>query len=689
MSRDDGSSFESWEEEEERDSSANLAEEEKDIKPENFHKSPTNSKSNDEGKTNNSHSANTIRAGTIKRKDSELSKVIDLMTPKHDALDGETPKPNHGPSKKVDEQKIDDYRKLLSTFTTLFGSQHERTNDIKHILATRLFQNSQFEESSQLFEDLKIAYSEDFGEKSAEAISVTEKYILSQIMSGNVDRIAEEIENFCQLQEQEIDEQATDPWQLRQPFVDYLMKHDYYSEAQQILEDCLKDKELSTEVEETLQILVQVKMKLGKCYKKLKKFQKSLDLYGEILSITRHGEFLLNEDELLAMKEDIADLYCKVDDFENALGTYFELYSNYIERHGGECAETLSIRTSIAEALLRQEKVEDALKIYRAVFDSYLNLPETTDELKVHMKHIIGHVYLKENRLFEALQTFRDVLHEYEDLHPDDSQHADILEARSSVAAALLKEKKFYESRMLYKQVWESYKNIHGEEDTKTTQIENILIDLEKLDEMLTLEDREKISKNVEENEGNHFGSQDFDKYILPKLTIETPKNKDDEENNETFLVSNMEGDESQRNVESENDDVIDDLLSDQESNLSALKKGSRKTSENKQGDDNDILQNQELPENNTGKPNPSTSFFDPWKSQDTENTQASEFQNSQSLNNDKDAKTNPVSWDDISLDRNEDADETTDIMQDIEQQNEAKRGSKKKKKKGACCTVS
>ena len=509
-------------------------------------------------------------------------------------------------------------------------------------------------------------------------------------MSGDVDRIAEEIQNFCQLQEQELDEQTTDRWKLRQPFVDYLMKHEFYSEAQQILEDFLKDRDLSDEVEETLEMLIQVKMKLARCYKKLKKFQDSLDLYGEILSITQQGEFFLNEDEVLSMKENIADLYCKVDDFENALGTYFELYSSYMEHHGGECAETLSIRTSIAEALLRQEKVEDSLKIYRAVFDSYLNLPETSDELKIHMKHIIGHVYLKENRLFEALQTFRDVLHEYEDLHQNDSQHADILEARSSVAAALLKEKKFDEARTLYKQVWESYKNIHGEEDEKTLQIEKILIDLEKLDSMFTLEDREKISKNVQENEGNHFGSQDFEKYILPKLTIETPKNND---NDETFVVSNMDEKESQEKgeTESESDDVIDDLLSNQESSLPGLKKSSRKDEHENDLSPKRVLENisgeQTTSDSQESLPNTSTSFFDPWKPQDTKNTQ---FQTSQPMNDEKDAKTNPVSWDDISLDRNEDADETTDIMQDIERQNEAKKGAKKKKKKkGACCTVS
>ena len=54
---------------------------------------------------------------------------------------------------------------------------------------------------------------------------------------------------------------------------------------------------------------------------------------------------------------------------------------------------------------------------------------------------------------------------------------------------------------------------------------------------MFTSEDRVVIDENVRLNEETHFGSQDFEKFILPKLTFnnesESDEDEDEEENEE------------------------------------------------------------------------------------------------------------------------------------------------------------
>ena len=94
-------------------------------------------------------------------------------------------------------------------------------------------------------------------------------------------------------------------------------------------------------------------------------------------------------------------------------------------------------------------------------------------------------------------------------------------------------------------QVWECYKEIRGEDDEKSSGIEKILVDLDRLDLMFTSEDRKVIGENVRLNEETHFGSQDFDKYILPKLTFS--ENKDVNENK---VTDNGEGEEEQEKGE-------------------------------------------------------------------------------------------------------------------------------------------
>ena len=368
-------------------------------------------------------------------------------------------------------KKIDEYRLLVGKFTTIFGDGHLRTNEIKHILAARLYKAGQFDEALNLFIELKKFYQngEDEDDKEKTLLNIAEKCILCRInlnddLNGE-NGVTDEIIELCTHRYKTIHKcDDTEVWKKHtKQLIQNLMDHEYYTEAERVLGELLGEAELSLsknntgEDEDTfMDMMREMKMMLAHCYRNLEQYQKSLDMYLDVHALIEDGEYVLPNphEDMLSLKELMADLYCKVEDFEKALGMYFELYSDYIELHGGECAETLSIRTSIAEVLLRQEKVEDSLKIYMAVFESYLNLPDTKESIKIHMKHIIGHVYLKEERLFEALQTFRDVLQEYTLLHhKKDSRHPDILEAKSSVACALLKEKKFEESRTLYKEV--------------------------------------------------------------------------------------------------------------------------------------------------------------------------------------------------------------------------------------------
>ena len=363
------------------------------------------------------------------------------------------------------EKRIKEYRQLLDKFTTLFGSEHLRTNEIKHILAARLYKAGQFNQALELFTKLKDFYGKQKDDgvnvnENEPMLNVSEKCLLCRIMLNDVSGVADKIGEMCTQYKTVRLYDDTEVWKHVNKFVECLVEKKHFTEAGHVLENLLSNAEKSLSVndvgddeDEFMDMMKQMKMKLAGCYRSSKEHRKSLDVNLDVYSLAQDGEYTLVQEEVLTIKEEIADLYCRVEDFENALGMYFELYSDYIELHGGECAETLSIRTSIAEVLLRQEKVEDALKIYMAVFESYLNLPNTKESIKVHMKHIIGHVYLKEERLFEALQTFRDVLHEYTLLHHGNDSHTDILEAKTSVACALLKEKKFEESKTLYKQV--------------------------------------------------------------------------------------------------------------------------------------------------------------------------------------------------------------------------------------------
>ena len=366
-------------------------------------------------------------------------------------------------------KKINEYRLLMDKFTILFGDDHLRTNEIKHILAARLYKAEQFDESLKLFIKLKDFYENHENNeenKDKTLLNIVEKCILCRIKLNNISGdVTNEIVEICIHRYKTIYQcDDTEIWKKHtKQLIENLIEHGYYLEAERVLSELLNEADrlllvnkVGEDEDAFMEMMREMKMMLAHCYKHLEQYQKSLDMYLDVYSLIQDDEYVLPNprEDMLSLKELMADLYCKVKDFEKALGMYFELYSDYIEQHGGECTETLSIRTSIAEVFLRQEKIEDSLKIYMAVFESYLNLPDTKKGIKIHMKHIIGHVYLKEEKLFEALQTFRDVLHEYTLLyHKTDGRHSDILEAKSSVACALLKEKKFEESKTLYKQV--------------------------------------------------------------------------------------------------------------------------------------------------------------------------------------------------------------------------------------------
>ena len=104
--------------------------------------------------------------------------------------------------------------------------------------------------------------------------------------------------------------------------------------------------------------------------------------------------------------------------------------------------------------------------------------------------------------------------------------------------------------------VWECYKEIHGEDDERSVRIENILIDLDRLDSMFTSEDRVVIDENVRFNEETHFGSQDFEKFILPKLTFNNESESDDSAKEEDDEESS-ENEEREINIKANPEEVI------------------------------------------------------------------------------------------------------------------------------------
>jgi len=625
---------------------------------------------------------------------------------------------------------INDYQQLLMTFTKLFGGEHERTLEIKQILATRLFQAASYEEALQHFSDLRKSYERLHGKSEPKKIAADEKSILCLIMLQRVEEFDREFDWLCMVYKKELYYDNRELWDAYNVFISCLRKVKWFTKARMIAEKFYKEI-FKREIDEDddsgeILLLAEVKMRLADSLDKEGKHQESLELYLETYQDYEENEEIL-EDIEMQVKHKIADMCCKVEDFETGLTMYLELYSSYMELYGGECSETLTVRTSIAAALLRQEKLEDALKIYRAVYESYLNLPDTSDEVKVHTKHIIGHIYLKEDRLFEAVQTFRDVLDEYKMIYRERcDDNLNFLEARCSLAATLLKEKKFTESKLIYEQVLEKYEELLDDKHEKTLHIKEILSDLENLDSMFTEKDKAIIEENVRVNEENHFGSQDFEGYVLPKLEIkntvgmeELPKNtnvnvEDTDITNESLqtveyseqsescvsgkdswnerlnisdlsandrqtagpisgpfaeektLISDIK-DEKLRNTRSNNND---DLLEDQVNNS--------------HGDDHhgDVLDIE--PKNNI-KIGKNTRLVT--EDNDGDNNTNNDDKNNRDNKNNEPTDNECDTWDDIDLHLGSDDD--GDIIEDIEKQNTNKKQGLKTKKKANCCAIS
>lgn len=215
---------------------------------------------------------------------------------------------------------------------------------------------------------------------------------------------------------------------------------------------------------------------------------------------------------------------------------------------------------------------------------------------------------------------------------------------------------------------------------------------------MFTNEDRDMISQNVLLNEATFFGSQDFDKYILPKLNVEslmTDGKKNLQEQNE-YLSSDFEDitEESLakeflgENILEDEDDVEEKSTKNEEYH------GVRKRIEIAHG--NRIPQAREMdcqveetkksqPENGEGfspivnKSNQSKTSFNVRKSSTGDNENDRFLARVNSGDN-----VEHDNWENISL--NPSNNEDDDIIRNIREQNER---TKKKKKKGCVCLIS
>ena len=114
-------------------------------------------------------------------------------------------------SGKREEEKIKEYTELLSKFITLYGNTHVRSNEIKHILAVRLFKAAKYKEAYKLFIFLKKHYEEEKKKNNGKEescvdddtlLSVTKNYLSCRIILGGGDDsdlsgVAKDITRLC------------------------------------------------------------------------------------------------------------------------------------------------------------------------------------------------------------------------------------------------------------------------------------------------------------------------------------------------------------------------------------------------------------------------------------------------------------------------------------------------------------